>query len=494
MKVLLIMPPLNRLMGAKLAYFPIGLGYLAGHLKAQGTEAKIYNAENPDQAENLKEITNRLLFYQYDTYVHSLKNENHFVWQEIEEVLREFSPDIVGLSVTTAKFGSSLKISSLIKKHFPGCYVVWGGAHPTIKPDEVLQNKEVDFAVRGEGEVTLSELIQEIRTNPGGFSEIKGLSYRRNGDIVHNADRQLMENLDELTFPDKTAVIFPERYLPWDMGVMVTSRGCPFECAFCGAQNIWGRKVRCRSIDNIIAEIKEIISRYNTKQIFFWDDTFNLDRKRLMALCQRLIDERIGISWRCTARPDLLDEELLRIMKQAGCGSIDIGIESGSDRILQSINKGYTLEQIFHGIELIRRSGINFNAFFMIGFPDETEEDIQKTFDLMKRKEMGTLILSIFTPYPGTKLYQRADDLGLIPKPLDWSFFSHQSPYNHFVKEISKARFRELAQEISTYVDQHNKSFRLFLKMHQSEIPFYAKNPLIFFRKLKEKIRYGVKV
>lgn len=489
MKVLLIMPPLLRLIGVRFSYFPIGLGYLAACLKKDGISVYIYNAENPSRTEELHRTSNLNMLKQYDNYLYSINDDNHIIWQEIKQVVEDISPDIIGLSVSTAKIASALKISLLCKEVKRDSSVVWGGPHPTIQPDEVLHNQAVDFVIRGEGENTFVELIRQLGKDESDFTQIEGLSYRQNNRIIHNQVRPLIGNLDELPFPAKDCVLFPERYFPWDMGVMVSSRGCPFNCAFCGAGNIWGRSARQRTIDNIIQEIKYTVKRFRTKQIFFWDDTLNLNRQRLIDLCLRLIQEKIGITWRCTARLNLLDRELLKIMRKSGCNSMDVGIESGSEKILKAINKELTLKQIITGIKLIRKSGINFNAFFMIGFPDETEEDIRQTFDLMKRKEMGNIILSIFTPYPGTQLYARARELGLIPDLIDWSLFSHHSPHNHFVRNISRDRFKVIVKDIASYVDKHNNSLGVFLKIHKNEVRFYLRNPLIFLQKLSEKLR-----
>ncbi len=188
MKVLLIMPPFVRLMGVRLSYFPLGLGYLAASLKERGIDARIYNTENPARKEDLAIVSNRVLFSQYNNYIRSLKEDNHIVWQEARNILKELSPDIVGLSVTTAKVGSALKISSLCKKNYPDCYVIWGGPHPTIQPEQVLQYKEVDFVIRGEGEKTIVELIQTIKSHSLDFSQIKGLSYKKDGKIIHIGD------------------------------------------------------------------------------------------------------------------------------------------------------------------------------------------------------------------------------------------------------------------------------------------------------------------
>ncbi len=284
MRVLLIMPPFERLMGINFSYFPIGLGYLAACLKETGTDVKIYNVENPSKNENLPEANNRLFLSKHDNYIQSLRDDNHAVWHEVRKVLEEFRPDVVGISVTTAKVTSAYKISSLCKKINPSCHVVWGGPHPTILPEQTLGYEGIDFVVRGEGEKTLAEFIQAINSSSPNLSRIKGLSYKKNGAIVHNELRPYIENLDTLPFPAKDEVLYPERYLPWDMGVMITSRGCPFKCTYCGARNIWGKKTRYRTAANVIEEIKYVAKNYHTKQIIYWDDTFNLNRKRVLDL------------------------------------------------------------------------------------------------------------------------------------------------------------------------------------------------------------------
>jgi radical SAM superfamily enzyme YgiQ (UPF0313 family) len=492
MKILFIMPPFERLIGTRLAYFPIGLGYLAACLDKVGFPVAIYNAETPNPNERLSKNTNIASLSGYGNYERSLKHDNHMVWQELKGVLRNFHPDVIGISVTSAKVASARKITSICKDYNPKCLVAWGGPHPTIQPEEVLQYDEVDLIIKGEGETTFLEVIKNLNSGTLNFEQIKGISFKKEGKIFHNQCRPLMENLDDLPFPLRSCLVHPERYLSWDMGVIITSRGCPFNCAFCAAQNIWGRKARYRSIKSVIDEIRRVALDFGTRQVFFWDDTFNLDRKRLTELCEALLASRLGISWRCTARVDLLDDQMLRLMRRAGCNSIDIGIESGSDRILGIINKGLNREKVLRGISMIRRNGVNFNAFFMLGFPDETEEDILETLALMQNKAMGTIILSIFTPYPGTELYQRATDLGLVNRDLDWGLFSHHSPHNHFVKNITPERFLQIVRETSLFVDKHNNSLRVFLRTHRNEVGFYLRNPRIFYNKARQKLKFGL--
>jgi radical SAM superfamily enzyme YgiQ (UPF0313 family) len=191
---------------------------------------------------------------------------------------------------------------------------------------------------------------------------------------------------------------------------------------------MWPGAVRFRSTENIIDEIKYIIQEHRTRYFNFRDDTFTANKKRAMEICERILDEQLNIVWRCDTRADSLDEELVRLMKRAGCVQASIGIESGSDRILKLVKKGETTEDIRRGIGLLRKHRIPISAFIMIGFPTETREEALTTLSFAKELRVDTLVLSILTPYPGTEVYDTFRRDGLIPADVDYSDFYHQSP------------------------------------------------------------------
>lgn len=481
MRILLINPPFQRLMGVKSIYFPNGLGYLAAVLREEGFVVGIYNAENP--YEKLSEASNIMLFQQYYKYIHALRDEGHYVWQEVKETLSSFKPDLVGITVMTAKYGSAIKVSSLCRGFNPSIKVIWGGPHPTIQPKEALQNISVDFVVRGEGEVTIVELCQALAKGDHNFSRIAGLSFKENGEATHNQARKLIENLDEIPLPAKDLSLYSGRYSKESMGGIITSRGCPFDCAFCGAQNIWERKVRFKSPEIVIKEIVEVCKRYKTKEFWFWDDSFTINRNRVFELCQKIIEKKLNILWGCTTRVDIVDDELLKKMKEAGCNMIEFGIESGSERILKLIKKNISLDQVREAVKLIRKHRIDWKAFFMVGFPDEMKEDIEKTKSLIKELDPRGVVLSIFTPYAGSELYDRTINLGLISSQPDWSQFSHQSPENHFVKNISKKEFQKIVTDLANTVDSHNYTLSKAIRYTRGRSFFYIRHPIIFFRK-----------
>ena len=481
MRILLINPPFNRLKGIQSVYFPLGLGSLAAVLRKNGFKVGIYNAENP--VEKLPEMSHVMLLEQHYKYIQALNDKSHFVWQEIQNILSMFKPDVVGISVLTAKYGSAVKVSALCKEFNPNVKIIWGGAHPTIQATEVLQNDFVDFVIRGEGEVPIVELCHTLASNANSFSQIKNLSYKKDKEIVHVPSRDLISNLGDLPPLAKDLSLYPEIYSPANMGDIVTSRGCVFECAFCGAQNVWGRKVRFMPVQKVIDEITDVCKKYDTKRFWFWDDTFTVNRQHTFELCQKIIDEKLNISWGCTTRVDVIDDELLGIMKAAGCNLIEFGIESGSERILKLIKKNVTLAQITKAVGLVRKHKIDLKLFFMIGFPEETKEDIEQTKRLIKRLSARGVVLSIFTPYPGSALYQRTVELGLLPKNPDWSHFSHQSPENHFMKYISKEEFKQAVIDMADFIDQYNFSLLNAWRYFRVHVLHYIKNPREFLGK-----------
>lgn len=472
MKVLLMLPPFGIFHGYS-PYFPIGLGSIASFLKEKGFDAIIYNADiNSENASFPVKYSNYISEYQ--SYLNSLNNRDHLVWQSIRNIIKNKKPDIIGLSVMTAKYESALIVSEIAKECNSSIFVVWGGPHPTIRPDEVLQNKSVDFAVRKEGEMTFLELCQSIKFKSYNFSSIKGISYKKNGEICHNEDREYIQNLDMLPFPDIEADLNSNMYSSAQKSVIVTSRGCPFNCGYCGAKAIWTRRVRFRSTESIIKQIKKVTENYGSNKIFFWDDSFTVNKKRVVELCERIISEKIKIDFYITTRVDIIDYDILKIMKKAGLKAIDFGVETGSPNMLNLIDKGITQEKIIKAVTMCDKIGIIWNIFLMIGFPDETEEDINMTLEFAKKIKPYSAYLSIFTPYPETPLYDRAVELFLIPEKIQWSHFSHHSPENHFVKKISKERFQEIVFHASSVIDSLNKRGRVKL---------FLNHPLLFLKK-----------
>lgn len=494
MNILFINPPFQRLKGVAQIYFPLGLGYLCAAVSAdKRLNALIYNAELPSRSEHLPfHIRYQDMLNLHSRYIQAIKEDKHYVWQEVYKVIKEFNPDVIGITVLTAKYVSALKISQIAKSLNKSCKVIWGGPHASVDVERVLGNDAVDFVIRGEGEVTLKILIDLLIEKKNYFWEnlcnVQGLSYKIDSKILHNPGRPLIEYLDALPFPSKNKVMFAERYLPSSWGDIITLRGCPFNCGYCGAHNTWGYKVRYRSVQKILEEIDAIIARYNTKEFYFWDDNFTLNRDRTLEFCHLLEQKKINISWGCTTRVDLLDDLLIKNLKKAGCNYISIGIETGSERMLKNIHKGITLEKANLASSLLNKHGLKYEAFFMVGFPEETQEDIRETVSFMRQLKNAKICFSIFTPYPCTEQYEIAKKYKLISEFPDWSQFSHQSQANHFMKYITKKQFEEKVAEISSWIDKNNSRNidlgRLIWNAYLNS-GLLIRRPWLFFNKIK---------
>jgi len=263
--------------------------------------------------------------------------------------------------------------------------------------------------------------------------------------------------LDSLPFPHKTArAVLHEfdRYPISAFSHVFAIRGCPYRCFFCGSRNIWGDRVRFRSVQNVVREIHSLVQAGATN-VHFDDDTFGIRADYTADLCRLLAENCPRLAWSCELHVNLVREETIRRMKEAGCVSIQLGIESGDDGILRAIRKGFTIDRAIAAADLIERTGIAVQAFFMVGFPQETRASLQATARAMRRVR-GRLSYSIFTPYPGTEAFEYCRRRGLVGEDFDVSLYNHQSPANCFCEHIPHAEFRERVRRIELLVDRRN--------------------------------------
>ena len=341
--------------------------------------------------------------------------------QDIQKII-DFQPDIVGISLLTTYLNRAKHIISMLKQNLKSCFFVIGGIHSTVLPEESLDFLGADCAVIGEGESTMKDLclrLKERRT----FEDVKGLAYREKGQIIKTEPRQPIKDLDELLFPARHLIDFEKYIFPpgvlrgyWSQRCtsLMTSRGCPFQCIWCGTQAIFGQKVRRRSIENVIKEIELLQKDFRIDTIWFIDDTFTLDRKWVLGLCERMIEKGISLKWGCQAHVTTIDEEMVSRMKKAGLVQLDFGVESGSERVLKALKKGSSEEAIKKAFRITKNLGIRRVATFMFGNPEEEEEDVKKTFKLAREIKPDFASSFFLTPFPGTKLMEMAKNKGWL--------------------------------------------------------------------------------
>ena len=431
---------------------------MATMLSDEGYEVGIYDADFDLRFVNETGITSYYESFRSQNRVRDgLFNSNHEIWQECRETLRRFRPDIVGITAMTSKFPMVTKIAEIIREEVPQASVFIGGHHATIFGRELLENRDFDFAVVGEGEYTVMELVHALTWKGNGdLSLIKGLIYRDGGEVVETPSRALIDNLDELPIANRDLIINPG--YPAENN-MIISRGCPYNCHYCGAKLIWTHRVRRRSVANVMKEIEYLLSRNKSKHISFWDDSFTCNQKYTRELLVELRKHK-GLRFSCITRLDLINPDLLSEMKASGCAQILFGIESGSDQILKLIDKKLNIEQIKKQTAVVNAADIPWLGFFIIGYPGERKEDILKTVKFMKELHPYWAEVNIFNPLPGTEIWDRLESMGHVSSRMDFSKNSQISTEHCFVEDMNTEEFRKLALDVAIEFDKNNSRQR----------------------------------
>ncbi len=444
MKILLIQPPWYGFQNIVSRSVYLGLGYIAAVLELAHHEVMILHGETffhdiPDTPENL--------LIDQDAYRKNFRYDNP-VFTDIAEAAKQYAPDVIGISFMTPNSASAYYLAKHIKAETPTIPLIAGGFHPTLVPEEPLTKGNFDYVVRGEGEETIVELVTALQEQ-ADCSTIAGISYKMNERIVHTPPRPYIQDLNSLPFPAFHAVKNFDMQKDASSGI-ITSRGCPFACNYCASNVMWSRKVRYRTPDNVIEEINARYERSGITNIRFHDDTFTLNRQYVEELCTKILALDFTIQWMCDTRGDTLDLHLLKLMKQAGCSLINIGLESGSAKIQQQIKKNMNTKTVMQAVEFARKAGIRTLVYFMVGFPEETEEDIMESLDAMKKIRPDHVIWSILTPYPGTDVWDFGVAHGHIPVDPDWGTFFHHYNRGHFFKTIPDESWNRILTRINT--------------------------------------------
>lgn len=355
-------------------------------------------------------------------------------WNGIRKKIAADRPDIVGVTSTTENRFQSFRLVKTAREAAPGAVTVMGGPHASMAAEDTLLHiPELDIVVRGEGEMTMLDLVRALDRNrsTAAVTHVAGISFRQDGRVVANPPRSPITNLDGLPFPAFHLVPFDKYNFKIDVPGrgplpavnIMTSRGCPFNCNFCATPINWGRAVRMRTTDNVIAEIESHVEKLGARVIFFYDDTFNVSVRRVEEICRKMIERRLDVFWRAEIRLDLITKPLLARMKEAGLFHVSFGIEAGSERVRNSvIDKRISIEDFHNAVAWCRELEIIPNVFFIFSHPTETWEEAQETIRLIERYrnevEASVAILHI---YPGTPLEATAKEIGRLPPGFSWS-------------------------------------------------------------------------
>lgn len=409
MKVVLIDPPVNldktvgKFKKIASASLPLGLGYVSAMLKKDKIDTTII-----------------------DGYAEQLTID-----ETVNQII-ESRVNIVGISCVTPNTPYAHELSRKLKEKNKEIIVVFGGVHPTLMTGDVLKDDNVDFVVRYEGEKTFLNLVKSI-IEKEPVDSIKGVSFRRNGEIVHNEKESFIYDLDSIPFPawDKFKLEFYHPLPHWALTSwakplfpILGSRGCPFSCTYCSVETL-GRKNRVRSAENICDEIEWLIKDFKAEQIIFWDAIFPFSKAKGIVLFEEMIKRNINksISWECETKVNVVDEELLRLMKRAGCKRVIYGIESGVQELLNNINKKITISQIEKAVMASKKAGIETMANFMLGLPGESVELSRQTIEFAKKINPDFVKFNLTIPYPGSKIFSEGVKDGSV-KSTNWEQYT----------------------------------------------------------------------
>jgi anaerobic magnesium-protoporphyrin IX monomethyl ester cyclase len=457
MKLVLVRPPFYALFGLtipKMKVYPLNLLSLATYVRDVGGHAvAVVDGENITVPELERDASGKtdpeLIMHEgIPRMVALLEDDQHPFWSEMERAILAESPDLVGISCNSGHLDTArLLVRRLQSRNLP---VVLGGPHPTVLPEQSLIYSGADFAVVGEGEVPLVGLMDALAATRA-MEDVPSLVRRDAGGIRENARGELLLSVDTLPIPDRSFIDRSQYF----GDALLTGRGCPFDCAYCASRTIWGKRVRLRSVDSIIRELERIRdevgpgfratgrdsiresagiapsdgqSRHVVKIL---DDTFTVNRKRTLDLLDAIVAHGLNcFEFTGGVRVDTLDEDVVRGLKAANVRRVTLGLESGSPRMLKSIRKGATNEDAARALKLLRSEGISSHAFFMIGLPDETPEDIELSKRLIEDIQPDHVEINMVTPYPGTDLFSRL--IGEDPLKIDrWYRWFHQGMSTH---------------------------------------------------------------
>jgi radical SAM superfamily enzyme YgiQ (UPF0313 family) len=383
------------------AWPPLGVLYVATLLREEGVEVSIL-----DQAA-----------------------EGYSLEQTLKWVKRE-SPDLLGFSVLASSGKTATRIAAEVKKHDKDVLTVFGNYYATFNDSRLLTKyPQVDVVVRGEGEVTTKELVEHIQRNED-LKKVKGITFRRRGKITSTPDRPLIDEVDSLPIPDRTllnveyhSTLVGAIGAPKKFTTLLSSRGCPYRCRFCGCQKIVNCTWRPRSVEGSFNELEQLVSE-GYQQFLFVDDSFTINPKRVMQLCEEIIKSKLDVEWICEGRVNHTNKELMGLMVKAGCRIIYYGIESANQRILDYYDKRITPNQSKRAVETARRAGMDMIVgSFIIGAPTESRKEVVRTLKFAQEIPLDIPQYNILGIFPGMALWDEFKELGYLTKELEEEYW-----------------------------------------------------------------------
>jgi anaerobic magnesium-protoporphyrin IX monomethyl ester cyclase len=493
MKVMLVFPP-TTVYGddpsVPPVVQPLGLAYLGAYLEQEGHEVNILDGRGA--REDTTHTPTQTRFGVSDN--------------EILRRVKNFGPDVLGISnMFTAYSGDPHRITKVIKEQHPKLPIVFGGSHPSEFPELVMKDKNVDMVVKGEGEVTFSELLKKIK-NKESFSGVLGLTYREGERVVQNPPRDRMADINSLPLPARHLLPM-EHYINESMrhefimrkpaGAMITSRGCPQKCVFCTVRAVWGRDWTGRHPSKVVDEIEFLQKEYNMREVSFLDDDLGRDVPRLAAICDEIIRRKVDIRW---TTPNgvahwLLNENLLDKMKASGCYRLTFGIESGNKETRKFIKKKVPLEQATKMLTHANNIGLWTISTFILGFPYETKEHMRDSIRYAVDSGTDMAVFYLLLPHPTSDVYSVFKKEGLLDLDaiMDPTSYKEAEDFAEIGEVLSQRGAQTKYCSPEELQEMLNEAYKTFFK---ARLKKWAMNPLHFLKKINsyEDLKYTLKV
>lgn len=471
---------------------PVALMYLGGYLQKMGLKVKIIDVP-------MKDVIRNAGFYE------NIKDELKKIEERMVEEFKSVKTGIVGITFYTPEFYEVFDLAKKLKEYNPNLKTIVGGTHPTFYPEEIFEEKDcpIDFAIIGEGEITLYELSKAIIEGRSNFFDIKGISF------VHGASKQFVktelrpieDDLDKISFPAYN-LIDMEYYTnasPYAIRgcflrsmYMLATRGCPSQCTFCVAKKLrqyngGGKATRTRSAGKLIEEVVELKKKYQIDSFYFIDDLFTINKQNVIEFCEELKKKDIGILWGCSSKVSTLNEEIIKHMAEAGCIQIDFGVERGSNEALNKVKKGITVEKIEEIFSYCKKYGIRTFANFIVNIPEETKQDLVDILRFIRKLDPDVVTINIFTPYPGAEIYDNCK----------FKFEKHEYPIlttaaGMIYKDPKRLKFSEHNINLIDFAARYNKkcnkiwkTLKFYLSFRYWKVLFGSKNKMNYAKQFK---------
>lgn len=438
-RILLVDPPFHAFFEYERWWYSFSCAQLASCLLEKGIEAYVYDGDKYFKKDPLtkqrQEMTRRQHWYK-----EGVKNGDHYIWKHFRKTLEELKPNVVGVTTWTCSLPSSIKVLEICKGYNPHIKTCIGGYHVSALPVHFMNNPLVDAIFTGPAEYTLPYWIL------GGCKE-----------KFIKAD-PLSIDIKRIPAPSRESLLYPECFSSNDMGMLMTSRGCPFNCSFCSNKLLTGQKYQFRTIAQVRYELEHIVEKYNVGYLHIADANFLANRKKALEMAELI--KSFGIPWGSEGLINTIDEELLEKLIDCGCSHLSFGIETGSQRRLKKLNKRITLAQIEKASEVLNKYKMTWKAFFIVGFPDDTLEEIEETRRFALRIKPSYISLNSFAPLPGTDIYNTWAPI-FNASIEEISEYNQLNPRATFIKNIDTETYREKFLSILNDFEKYNESVNL---------------------------------